>query len=70
MSSEQQTDSDKLMKFHQNQALKSKRGSFSSWKGNKYPQVKLRGFYSDVTSQQNSDKNQVICHYFSYIIHY
>lgn len=34
----------------------AKRGSFSSWRGNKYPQVKLRGFYSDITSTHNSDK--------------
>jgi hypothetical protein len=44
-----------------NQAIvtKSKRDSFSSWKGNKYPQVKLRGFYSDVVSIQNSEKTGV-----------
>jgi hypothetical protein len=34
--------------------------SFSSWKGNKYPHVKLRGFYSDVISNQNSQKIGVI----------
>lgn len=37
-----------------------KRGSFSSWRGNKYPDVKLRGFYSDITSQQNLEKTRVI----------
>ena len=44
-----------------NQAVQpnSKRGSFTSWKGNKYPQVKLRGFYSDVVSIQNSEKTGV-----------
>lgn len=39
---------------------KSKRNSFTSWKGNKYPQVKLRGFYSDVVSNQNAEKSGVI----------
>lgn len=33
-----------------------KRDSFSSWKGNRYPQVKLRGFYSDIISNENADK--------------
>ena len=36
-----------------------KRGSFSSWNGNKYPHVKLRGYYSDVISNQNADKTGV-----------
>ena len=35
---------------------KMKRGSFSTWKGNRYPQVKLRGFYSDIISNENADK--------------
>jgi hypothetical protein len=37
-----------------------RRGSFVSWRGNKYPEVKLRGFYSDITSIKNVDKAQVI----------
>lgn len=40
-------------------AKKSKRGSFTSWRGNKYPQVQLRGYYSDVVSIQNSDRTEV-----------
>lgn len=36
-----------------------KRGSFSSWKGNSYPKVKLRGFYSDIISNENADKTGV-----------
>jgi hypothetical protein len=36
-----------------------KRGSMVSWRGNKYPEVKLRGFYSDITSQQNVETTQV-----------
>lgn len=36
-----------------------KRGSFSSWRGNSYPEVKLRGFYSDITSHQNLEKTRV-----------
>ena len=39
--------------------LKKKRGSMTSWRGNKYPEVKLRGFYSDITSEQNVDKTHV-----------
>lgn len=37
-----------------------KRGSFSSWRGNKYPEVKLRGFYSDITSHENLEKTKVM----------
>lgn len=44
----------------QMQQVKSKRGSYTSWKGNKYPQVKLRGYYSDVVSNQNADKTGLI----------
>jgi hypothetical protein len=33
-----------------------KRPSNSVWRGNKYPAVKLRGYYSDVASQENMDK--------------
>ncbi len=36
-----------------------KRGSLTSWRGNKYPSLKLRGFYSDVTSRHNLEKTQV-----------
>ena len=36
-----------------------KRGSFISWRGNKYPEIKLRGFYSDITSIINVDRAQV-----------
>ena len=37
----------------------AKRSSFGSWKGNKYPSVKLRGFYSEVASNQNAEKAHV-----------
>lgn len=40
-------------------AKTGKRGSFTSWRGNKYPSVKLRGYYSDITSNQNVDKVNV-----------
>lgn len=40
-----------------------KRGSFSSWRGNKYPEVKLRGFYSDITSHENLEKTKVMIIY-------
>jgi hypothetical protein len=33
-----------------------KRPSNSVWRGNKYPAVKLRGYYSDVASKENMDK--------------
>lgn len=33
-----------------------RRPSNSVWRGNKYPAVKLRGFYSDVASKENTDK--------------
>ena len=33
-----------------------KRPSNSVWRGNKYPAVKLRGYYSDVASKENIDK--------------
>ena len=39
--------------------VEQKKGSFSSWKGNSYPKVKLRGFYSDIISNQNADKTGV-----------
>ena len=45
--------------FQTSHTLNLKRGSFTSWRGNKYPNVKLRGYYSDVTSVQNSDKTNV-----------
>lgn len=37
----------------------AKRTSFSSWRSNQYPEIKLRGYYSDVTSQHNLDKTSV-----------
>ncbi len=43
-----------------NQVQAKKRGSFSSWKGNQYPKVKLRGFYSDIISNENADKTGLI----------
>ena len=43
----------------QNPVLKARRGTYTAWKGNKYPEVKLRGFYSDVASQQNVEKTGV-----------
>lgn len=39
--------------------LKKKRGSMTSWRGNKYPEVKLRGFYSDIASYQNAERTNV-----------
>ncbi len=45
---------------HPNPAQAEKRGSFSSWKGNKYPHVKLRGFYSDIISNENADKTGIV----------
>ena len=47
----------------QNAVLKPKRGTYTSWKGNKYPEVKLRGFYSDVVTHQNVDKTGVSANY-------
>ena len=44
---------------HELEKPRPKRGSFSSWRGNKYPEVKLRGFYSDITSHQNQEKTKV-----------
>ncbi|RNA15334.1 Dynein heavy chain axonemal, partial [Brachionus plicatilis] len=41
-------------------SLKPKKDSFSHWKGNKYPQVKLRGFYSDIASVDNVEKTGII----------
>jgi hypothetical protein len=54
----QQTD-ETLNLFQKNPSLNLKRGSFTSWRGNKYPNVKLRGYYSDVTSVQNADRVNV-----------
>lgn len=56
MSDDIQTNDEVILK---NTKLQ-KRGSFTSWRGNKYPQVKLRGFYSDVVSNQNAEKTGVI----------
>ena len=47
-----------------------KRGSFTSWRGNKYPQVKLRGFYSDVVSNQNAEKTGVILTFLSHCFYF
>ena len=60
MSDTEQTNDNTNFFLKQTPVLKSKRGSFTSWKGNKYPEVKLRGFYSDITSHQNADKTGVI----------
>ena len=43
----------------ENSNIKPKKDSFSSWRGNKYPQVKLRGFYSDIASTENASKTGV-----------
>jgi hypothetical protein len=44
------------LKKEETHFLSMKRGSFSSWRGNNYPNVKLRGYYSDIVSHQNADK--------------
>lgn len=51
----------------QNPVLKAKRGTYTSWKGNKYPEVKLRGFYSDVATHQNVDKTGVSFNFTIYV---
>lgn len=43
----------------------ARKDTFSHWKGNKYPQVKLRGFYSDIASLDNYEKTGVILIYLS-----
>ena len=34
----------------------AKRANNGSWRGNKYPVLKQRGYYSDVASKENIDK--------------
>lgn len=43
----------------ENSSLKLRKDSFGHWKGNKYPEVKLRGFYSDIASVDNAVKTGV-----------
>lgn len=43
----------------ENSGLRARKDSFSHWKGNKYPEVKLRGFYSDIASVDNVEKTGV-----------
>ena len=54
--SDQDMSSNSINFFQTNPNMALKRSSLTSWRGNQYPNVKLRGYYSDVTSVPNAEK--------------
>jgi hypothetical protein len=68
--SEQKQELNEDNHFMNSSVFNRRKDSLGSWRGNKYPSVKLRGFYSEIVSNQNADKTGVIDHFVNEIFEF